>query len=546
MAAVGGRVEANASRGGAEAAAGGKLQEEKWSKMGMDQSCEEAELDEPDGVFERVFTNLYGKMTWTEKLRLFWLSGTLFFIIGGYWLLRSIKDPVIATINGVECIPKAKMLSVLVVTVLVFVYNKLIDTFPNHQLFYIVGGTYCGLFTLIGLMLSSPTYGIYNTNADPYRPLGWISYCAIESFGSIGVSLFWAFANTVYDLESAKKSYGLMVACAQLGSIAGPTLVTQASSIGVPGLYLCGAGCMGLMVVMVWSYVARFGTTAGNAAKADALSGAPPKPKKKKPKAGMMEGLWLVWEYTYIQGVAACSCIFMIEVTILDYAMKVLAKGNFESAHPGDPVAATQAFAAFMGVFGQCTNGMSFAFSLVGTSFVIRRFGLRSTIMLFPLLCLVAMILVFMFPTLEMVFAMMLVLKALSYALNNPCKELLYQPTSDAVKFKAKSWIDIFGQRGSKALGSIVTNQFSDSAPDLLNYGSGIAIGLTVWLLYISRYMGKAFEEYTTTNFVVGADKEEREAAAEELAEAQAADDTSCGVDDPDAPESKKKQEVAV
>ena len=238
----------------------------------------------------------------------------------------------------------------------------------------------------------------------------------------------------------------------------------------------------------------------------------------------------------------------MIEVTILDYAMKVLAKGNFESAHPGDPVAATQAFAAsdtycfdmpaqwttphvdsgqpvnkkdvpppppqaFMGVFGQCTNGMSFAFSLVGTSFVIRRFGLRTTIMLFPMLCLVAMILVFMFPTLEMVFAMMLVLKALSYALNNPCKELLYQPTSDAVKFKAKSWIDIFGQRGSKALGSIVTNQFSDSAPDLLNYGSGIAIGLTVWLLYISRYMGKAFEEYTTTNFVVGADKEEREAA---------------------------------
>lgn len=31
------------------------------------------------------------------------------------------------------------MLSVLVVTVLVFVYNKLIDTFPKHQLFYIVG-----------------------------------------------------------------------------------------------------------------------------------------------------------------------------------------------------------------------------------------------------------------------------------------------------------------------------------------------------------------------------------------------------------------------
>lgn len=29
---------------------------------------------------------------------------------------------------------------------------------------------------------------------------------------------------------------------------------------GIPGLYLCGAGCMALMVVMVFLYVQRFGT----------------------------------------------------------------------------------------------------------------------------------------------------------------------------------------------------------------------------------------------------------------------------------------------
>ena len=60
-------------------------------------------------------------MSFEEKLRLVWLASTLFFIIGGYWLLRSLKDPVIATICGVEYIPLAKMLSVVVVLVLVFV-----------------------------------------------------------------------------------------------------------------------------------------------------------------------------------------------------------------------------------------------------------------------------------------------------------------------------------------------------------------------------------------------------------------------------------------
>lgn len=69
----------------------------------------------------------------------------------------------------------------------------------------------------------------------------------------------------------------------------------------------------------------------------------------------------------------------MVEVTILDYSMKVLAQDEFTARYPNDPKAATQAFAEFMGVFGQSTNALSFILSLLGTSMVIRRFGLRSS-----------------------------------------------------------------------------------------------------------------------------------------------------------------------
>lgn len=53
---------------------------------------------------------------------------------------------------------------------------------------------------------------------------GWVSYCAIESFGSICVSLFWAFVNSSMDVEGAKSAYGLIIAGANLGSILGPTI----------------------------------------------------------------------------------------------------------------------------------------------------------------------------------------------------------------------------------------------------------------------------------------------------------------------------------
>lgn len=41
-------------------------------------------------------------------------------------------------------------------------------------------------------------------------------------------------------------------------------------------------------------------------------------------------------------------------------------------------------------------------------------------------------------PFLQVVFLALIMLKGFSYSLNNPCKEILYQPTNSAVKFKSK------------------------------------------------------------------------------------------------------------
>jgi len=116
-----------------------------------------------------------------------------------------------------------------------------------------------------------------------------------------------------------------------------------------------------------------------------------------------------------------------------------------------------------------------------------------------------------MYPTLNVVFAAMMILKANSYALNNPTKEMLYQPTSSNVKYKAKSWIDIFGARGSKALGSVVTNAFSSSATELIDKGSLVGMCVASFLIWNARFMGKKFEEYTETGHIVGETNEDDE-----------------------------------
>jgi ATP:ADP antiporter, AAA family len=496
----------------------------------------------------KLYRRLYGeKLPPSEMLRVLTLASTLFFMIGGYWLMRSLKDPVLMALCGYRAIPKAKMLSVFVVLGVVSVYNRFLDSdIPKHKLFYIFGTFYFALFSVIALCLMDPHIGLANKHASESRILGWVSYCSIESYGSVMVSLFWSFANSNIELETAKASYGVMVALAQVGSILGPAFVNRYGETWGPAkCYLLGAAIILLLQVTMYNYIRVYGSKEQR--EKDALD-PNAAPVKKKASAGVTEGLVLFWKHNYVKGIFAISCMFMIAVTIVDFTLKVLANDFFSKAHPCeitnldcyDPVTqqfglteeATNAMTAFMGLFGVATNSLSFTFSLLGTSAVIRYLGLRLTLLLFPSLCLLVIIFVRLHPTLYVVFGAMIILKANSYALNNPTKELLYQPTSPAVRYKAKSWIDIFGARGSKAAGSIVTNAFSYSAEVLVSNGTLVGMAVASFLIWNARFMGQKFEEYTESGYIVG-DENNPESKNIEMAIGQNLDkETSCAIYD--------------
>jgi AAA family ATP:ADP antiporter len=283
--------------------------------------------------------------------------------------------------------------------------------YPKHQLFYMMGAAYGVLFTLMGLALMHPTIGLQNTKSDPSRILGWLSYVTIESFGSMVVQCYWALVNASVDVNFAKKNFGLIVAGAQIGSILGPTVATQASVIGVPVLYLIGAAIMFFMVGAMYLYIERFGAPAddkhpiaekGSSAelpsKAQSGKDGAKSGKGGKKEEGVMEGFYLFYEHDYVKGIFAISSFFMIQVTVIDYMMKVLAKERYAAMYPDDPQAALRGFASFMGYFGQTTNSISFLFSLFGTGMVIKRFGLTATLIAFPVLLLICTVAVWVSP----------------------------------------------------------------------------------------------------------------------------------------------------
>ncbi len=114
-----GKMSSKASKQSAERDDQGReyLSSEPWQKMGTNNSF----TSRATSYFDKLTRKVTGDLEGEDLLRVLWLSITLFFVVGGYWLLRSLKDPIMSVINGVEYIPSAKIASLFVVFGLVIV-----------------------------------------------------------------------------------------------------------------------------------------------------------------------------------------------------------------------------------------------------------------------------------------------------------------------------------------------------------------------------------------------------------------------------------------
>ncbi len=419
-------------------------------------------------MLERLIRFFWGDLTREEIGRFVLLTFTYLFIIGTYWLMRPLKDALFMRIVGRDYLPYAKIASVFIMIPLILIYSKFVDLVEKHKLFYIIFLFYAILFSCIAYFISYPNVGLANSTLSKWRLIGWVIYLSIESFGSLAVVLFWSFVASTNDTVSAKKGYALIVCGAQVGSVVGPRLAQMATWIGIPLLLVivvCG-------ILIVPFLVSLFVSKYPNLKEVE--------PYEEKKTTGPIEGLRLLFSNIYLIGILSIIAFYEIIGTIIDYQMKFLADGTCHSV---------ETLTELLGSYGFYANLLALVFSLIGTNFFIRRFGLIFSLVLFPVLVGGLILTVWFNPRLYAFFIAMIFLKGFSYALNKPCVEIMYIPTSRDIKFKTKSWIDAFGSRFSKAIGASINALFADMSA-LLFFGSIISLGLVAFWIVIAFFVG--------------------------------------------------------
>ncbi len=92
---------------------------------------------------------------------------------------------------------------------------------------------------------------------------------------------------------------------------------------------------------------------------------------------------------------------------------------------------------------------------LGGTSSLVRKYGVKKTLLIFPLMILIILSIIYFFDSYSIAIWMYMIIRALYPALIFPIKEILYSITQESIQFKTRSWIASFGSRISKTITSL-------------------------------------------------------------------------------------------
>ncbi len=445
------------------------------------------------------------------RLKVLLLSLTFLFMSACQAIWRPLKNAIFAKMVGAEFVPDAKIYSLLFLIPLILIYSKLVDWLRRHQLMYVfllfhaIGGL------ILYFFLIHPVYGLANTNIGTNRAVGWGIYFFQESFAAFMSMSFWSFADSINNPSDAKKHYGLLVAGSKIGSmitagilyLATSTMAISQDQVILPKFLLTGSIlllCAAIAIFLLMKYVPGFLMHGYEAVyqveKAREKEEANEKFNFKKMLLKPFEGLIVMLKSPYVLGIFGLVFFYEVTIVIFDYVVLLSA----DASH-----ATTGSLTAFFASYYFIMNLVGLFITLFGTTPILRIFGINKALFIFPACSIFLIIMTIIYPTTDMLFIALVFLRSLNYALNHPTREILYIPTTKAIKFKAKAWTDAFGGRISKGVGSFLNISMKKMAPlSFLYTNLFISLGLMGGWLVIVLFLGRTLKRVIANKEVIG------------------------------------------
>ncbi|MGE0010518.1 MAG: NTP/NDP exchange transporter [Candidatus Babeliales bacterium] len=451
-----------------------------------------------------------------EAIKVLILSVVYFLVIVTYTLVRNMKNSIFIGVVGKEYIPIAKIAAIFILVPALLFYAYLVDNVRRYQLLMIYSAFFGLALLLSAFYIGNPENGLANTDTSPYRIFGWIFYFLLEGYSPFVLSVFWAYVNSVNSPTSAKKHYGIMIASSKLGGIVAAGLSwlflqlttstgSQLYSDVVNHQILLIASAGSVLCIPVLIYILNRKVPKQYLHGYEAVYQFEKERKEHhEEKPGIFDGLTMFLKWPYLFGIFGMVFFYEVVTTILSYQSLCIAQ---------DSAKGLTEVSSFLLQLDLWMHLAGLFISLLGTSYMMSRFGERICLLLIPILTGVVLTVFLMSYSSWSIMLAFVFLRSINYAFALPVRESLYIPTVKEMKFKSKSWIDAFGSKLSKGTGSgfnVLAGIIERVYPVFVFpfFVAVFAVITALWTL-TAYLMGKRFDQAIKNKEAIGGEVQE-------------------------------------
>ncbi|HWN19267.1 MAG TPA: MFS transporter [Gemmatimonadales bacterium] len=390
------------------------------------------------------------------------LTLNIFLLLAAYYIIKPLREALILSSEGAEVKSYAAAGQAIMLLGLVPAYGLLADRLPRRGLLNAV--------TAFFVLCLVAFYALTKASV----PVGVIFFLWVGIFSLMIVAQFWSFANDLYTKEQGERLFVIVAFGMSLGAVVGSILASRIIPlVGVSQALLVAAALLVVAAAVSNVVDARergrhethlpphLTTAEIPAATGEyqiqamehsqqltvSLPGVGP-----TSRPGTFR---LVFASRYLLLIALLMLIVNWVNTTGEYILGRTVAGAAEAAVSSGTaggLAVPEYIARFYSEFFLIVNVIGLLVQLFVVSRILKYFGVKSAILVLPLIALTGYTLLAFAPILALVRAVKIAENATDYSIQNTVRNVLFLPTSRDEKYKAKQVIDSFFWRAGDVM----------------------------------------------------------------------------------------------
>lgn len=397
-----------------------------------------------------------------------------FLITAPFSIIKSVRDTkYLLDLSALE-LPFAYLATALLMGVVVAFHSKLQFKLPRGVLI---------VASLIFFITTCAISGFLFFQRYTWMPI--VFWVWATMFIMVLNTQFWILMNDIFNPREAKRLIGFFGSGGIFGGIVGG-LLTGYLGRKIPDYLLFIACGMLIMNIFIVNFIFKIKKKEQFDTQNSPLS-SPDSTLSRK--VGFRDCYQAVRKNTFLTLLAAAVTLTLVVSTFVDWQYKNVFESRVKQTD----------YISYFGYFNAVILVIPFFVQLLMTSKIIKHFGIRWSLLIYPLALLFCTLGIGFFPVLGFAFAIKGSDKSLSFSLNQSVRELLYIPIAPEIKYKAKIFIDMFVNRFAKGIGALILMVFiflPETVPlsNRIAVISVISLGFILTWIFLNMRLSK---EYT-------------------------------------------------